>query len=121
MPSISSDRRRDSLAPGDMPHSHERPVAGDLPTTQARNTFVQSEARRRTPVFPRIGDELAGFVILLELGRGALCYFAFIWPRKSAWGRRQVAIKVSQPEGEEPRILARFAARPHRAGSLRMR
>jgi serine/threonine protein kinase/Tfp pilus assembly protein PilF len=55
---------------------------------------------------PRPGDELAGFRIVLELGRGA---FARVYLAEEVnLGRRLVAIKVSPPEGDEPQILARL-------------
>ncbi len=95
-----------SIAPAAMPHSNERSRIADVPTTQPCEPSGQSQDSRRVPDFPRIGDELAGFVILLELGRGA---FARVYlAEELSLGRRQVAIKVSQPDGEEPRILARL-------------
>jgi serine/threonine protein kinase/tetratricopeptide (TPR) repeat protein len=52
------------------------------------------------------GDEVAGFRILRELGRGA---FARVYLAEEIHlGRRLVAIKVSRPEGEEPQVLARL-------------
>ncbi|MGP0066499.1 MAG: protein kinase domain-containing protein, partial [Isosphaeraceae bacterium] len=55
---------------------------------------------------PLAGDELAGFRIIQELGRGA---FARVYlAEETHLGRRLVAIKVSRPEGEEPQILARL-------------
>jgi len=55
---------------------------------------------------PRPGDELAGFRIVLELGRGA---FAHVYLAEEVnLGRRLVAIKVSRPDGDEPQILARL-------------
>jgi serine/threonine protein kinase/tetratricopeptide (TPR) repeat protein len=66
------------------------------------------EARRSRPSgnLPKPGQELAGFRILLELGRGA---FARVYlAEEISLGRRLVAIKVSQPEGDEPQILARL-------------
>jgi eukaryotic-like serine/threonine-protein kinase len=52
------------------------------------------------------GAELAGFRIILELGRGA---FARVYLAEEInLGRRLVAVKVSRPEGDEPRILARL-------------
>ena len=55
---------------------------------------------------PPPGDELAGFRILQELGRGA---FARVYLAEEIHlGGRLVAIKVSRPEGEEPQILARL-------------
>jgi serine/threonine protein kinase/Tfp pilus assembly protein PilF len=55
---------------------------------------------------PGPGDELAGFRIIAELGRGA---FARVYLAEEInLGRRLVAIKVSRPDGEEPQILARL-------------
>jgi serine/threonine protein kinase/Tfp pilus assembly protein PilF len=55
---------------------------------------------------PRPGDELAGFRIVLELGRGA---FARVYLAEEVnLGQRLVAIKVSRPDGDEPRIMARL-------------
>jgi len=55
---------------------------------------------------PHPGDELAGFRIVLELGRGA---FARVYLAEEVnLGRRLVAIKVSRPDGDEPQILARL-------------
>jgi eukaryotic-like serine/threonine-protein kinase len=52
------------------------------------------------------GDEQAGFRIVLELGRGA---FARVYLAEEVnLGRRLVAVKVSRPDGDEPRILARL-------------
>ncbi len=58
------------------------------------------------PVFPRIGDGIGGFRLVSELGRGAFgrVYLA----EESGLGNRLVALKVSLPEGEEPRLLARL-------------
>ena len=63
--------------------------------------------RSRTQVaLPHAGDEVAGFRIIRELGRGA---FARVYLAEEIHlGGRLVAIKVSQPEGEEPQILARL-------------
>ncbi len=55
---------------------------------------------------PGEGDLLAGFRIILELGRGA---FARVYlAEEVGLGRRLVAIKVSLPDGNEPQILARL-------------
>jgi serine/threonine protein kinase/tetratricopeptide (TPR) repeat protein len=55
---------------------------------------------------PHPGDEIAGFRIILELGRGA---FARVYLAEEVnLGRRLVAIKVSRPDGDEPQILARL-------------
>ncbi len=55
---------------------------------------------------PRAGDELAGFQIIGELGRGA---FARVYlAEQTSLGHRLVALKVSKAEGDEPQILARL-------------
>jgi serine/threonine protein kinase/Tfp pilus assembly protein PilF len=60
----------------------------------------------RSGALPHPGDELAGFRILRELGRGA---FARVYLAEEInLGHRLVAIKVSRPEGAEPQILARL-------------
>ncbi len=63
--------------------------------------------RSRSPgELPQPGDELAGFRIIQELGRGA---FARVYLAEEIHlGRRLVAIKVSRPEGDEPQVLARL-------------
>ena len=57
-------------------------------------------------VFPDLGDGIGGFRLVSELGRGAFgrVYLA----EESGLGNRLVALKVSLPEGEEPRLLARL-------------
>ena len=58
------------------------------------------------PAWPRIGEELGGFRLVVELGRGA---FARVFlAEEMNLGRRLVALKVSRAEGDEPRILARL-------------
>ncbi len=60
----------------------------------------------RSSALPGVGDVLAGFRILRELGRGA---FARVFLAEELHlGGRSVAIKVSRAEGDEPRILARL-------------
>ena len=56
--------------------------------------------------FPQPGNELAGFRIIFELGRGA---FARVYlAEEISLGQRLVAIKVSRPDGNEPQALARL-------------
>jgi eukaryotic-like serine/threonine-protein kinase len=84
----------------------------------ARLRSVPTEARIQNPrgqangvidsavPFLRPGTVLAGFRILTELGRGA---FATVFLAEQAdLANRQVALKVSQPVGDEPQILARL-------------
>ncbi len=55
---------------------------------------------------PRRGDELGGFRIITELGRGA---FARVYlAEQIELGNRLVALKVSKAEGEEPQLLAQL-------------
>ncbi|MGO9468281.1 MAG: protein kinase domain-containing protein [Isosphaeraceae bacterium] len=56
--------------------------------------------------WPRPNDSVGGFHIILELGRGA---FARVFlAAELNLGQRLVAIKVSQPDGDEPQILAQL-------------
>jgi len=56
--------------------------------------------------WPGPSDSVGGFHIILELGRGA---FARVFlAAELNLGERLVAIKVSQPEGDEPQILAQL-------------
>ncbi|APW60727.1 protein kinase domain-containing protein [Paludisphaera borealis] len=60
---------------------------------------------RRAPL-PRPGDEVGGFQLVIELGRGA---FARVFLAEEVnLGRRLVALKISKAEGDEPQILARL-------------
>ena len=71
-----------------------------------RNSTYGSRRSRAPGALPHAGDEIAGFRIIRELGRGA---FARVYLAEEIHlGRRLVAIKVSRPEGEEPQILARL-------------
>jgi len=56
--------------------------------------------------FPRCGEAIGGFRLISELGRGAFgrVYLA----QESGLGNRPVALKVTRPEGDEPRLLARL-------------
>jgi serine/threonine protein kinase/tetratricopeptide (TPR) repeat protein len=55
---------------------------------------------------PRPGEEVGGFQIVGELGRGA---FARVYlAEQTSLGHRLVALKVSKAEGDEPQILARL-------------
>ena len=76
-----------------------------LKHTGGSGALVEGAARSREGVL-QPGDELAGFRIVLELGRGA---FARVYLAEEInLGRRLVAVKVSRPDGDEPRILARL-------------
>jgi len=55
---------------------------------------------------PKLGDVVAGFRLITELGRGA---FARVYlAEQIELGNRLVALKVSRPEGDEPQMLARL-------------
>ena len=56
--------------------------------------------------FPECGEGIGGFRLVSELGRGAFgrVYLA----EESGLGNRHVALKVTRPEGDEPRLLARL-------------
>jgi serine/threonine protein kinase/Tfp pilus assembly protein PilF len=56
--------------------------------------------------FPRIGEGIGDFRLVAELGRGAFgrVYLA----EEAGLGDRPVALKVTRPEGDEPRLLARL-------------
>ncbi|WP_165074521.1 serine/threonine-protein kinase [Paludisphaera rhizosphaerae] len=58
------------------------------------------------PALPRPGDEVGGFRLISELGRGAFAR-VFLAEEANLAGRR-VALKVSAAEGDEPQILARL-------------
>ena len=83
--------------------SHAADARGDNPSAVADPVV---SGPRLNGGLPHPGDELAGFRIILELGRGA---FARVYLAEEVnLGRRLVAIKVSRPDGEEPQILARL-------------
>jgi serine/threonine protein kinase/tetratricopeptide (TPR) repeat protein len=78
-----------------------------FPTTSHQHG---KEPRPAGPVpkrsWPGPSDSVGGFHIILELGRGA---FARVFlAAELNLGQRLVAIKVSQPEGDEPQILAQL-------------
>jgi eukaryotic-like serine/threonine-protein kinase len=87
----------------------------DLDSSRLRNTPDadttgprRDEARDEDlPIpFPRCGEAIGGFRLVSELGRGAFgrVYLA----EESGLGNRPVALKVTRPEGDEPRLLARL-------------
>ncbi|HZW34491.1 MAG TPA: protein kinase, partial [Isosphaeraceae bacterium] len=81
-------------------------AAGPTNRHGARARAEETGRSRGPGSLPRPGDELAGFRIIRELGRGA---FARVYLAEEVHlGRRLVAIKVSRPEGDEPQILARL-------------
>jgi serine/threonine protein kinase/tetratricopeptide (TPR) repeat protein len=69
-------------------------------------TSRAGSSRRSAVVDPRPGDQIAGFRLRTELGRGA---FARVYlAEQSDLGHRLVALKVSRAEGDEPQMLARL-------------
>jgi serine/threonine protein kinase/tetratricopeptide (TPR) repeat protein len=80
---------------------------GPSPTVPRATRPVSDLGRSRSSRdLPCVGDMLAGFRIIQELGRGA---FARVFLAEEIHlGGRLVAIKVSRAEGDEPRILARL-------------
>ena len=88
---------------------HRSTGAGEEPADSSRaggNGRSGKDGAVTRPTWPRIGDELGGFRLVVELGRGA---FARVFlAEEMNLGRRLVALKVSRAEGDEPRILARL-------------
>ena len=73
---------------------------------QGRTDGLDIKSEHHAHRLPQPGDDLAGFRIVLELGRGA---FARVYLAEEVnLGRRLVAIKVSRPDNDEPWILARL-------------
>ncbi len=96
--------RRDNTVPRD---SERRSRAPDH-SYRANRCRKLARTANRIPCEGMLqpGAELAGFRIILELGRGA---FARVYLAEEInLGRRLVAVKVSRPDGDEPRILARL-------------
>jgi serine/threonine protein kinase/Tfp pilus assembly protein PilF len=86
--------------------SNEPPKNWNASHDDSHELAHQPRRLRSKPVYPRPGDELAGFRVLFELGRGA---FAHVYlAQEISLGQRLVAIKVSQPDGNEPQALARL-------------
>ena len=84
---------------------HQRPATPSA-THEAGTRGSEDSGPRPREGLLHPGDELAGFRIILELGRGA---FARVYLAEEInLGRRLVAVKVSRPDGDEPRILARL-------------
>jgi eukaryotic-like serine/threonine-protein kinase len=92
---------RDILATVD----HGRPACPSISVEQMPGSCREGEPHPCDGIL-QPGAELAGFRIILELGRGA---FARVYlAEEISLGRRLVAVKVSRPDGDEPRILARL-------------
>lgn len=98
----SRNSSRSSIALGDPNRpTVARSLEGDLGQCSTEQSTTDDGAG-----LPGPGDEIAGFKILLELGRGA---FARVFLAEEInLGRRLVAIKISRAQGDEPRNLARL-------------
>jgi serine/threonine protein kinase/Flp pilus assembly protein TadD len=81
---------------------------GRRPSPDASTVDVAGRsAPENQPIsFPHCGEAIGGFRLVSELGRGAFgrVYLA----QESGLGNRPVALKVTRPDGDEPRILARL-------------
>jgi serine/threonine protein kinase/tetratricopeptide (TPR) repeat protein len=94
---------------------HDRPTpemlevqrtGGCASTTHRHGNDPRSADLGRERSWPGPNDVVGGFQIILELGRGA---FARVFlAAELNLGHRLVAIKLSQPEGNEPQILAQL-------------
>ncbi len=83
----------------------ERGKARQCPTTTHQQGKAPSGLVPKRS-WPGPSDSVGGFHIILELGRGA---FARVFlAAELNLGQRLVAIKLSQPEGDEPQILAQL-------------
>ena len=56
--------------------------------------------------FPECGEGIGGFRLVAELGRGA--FGRVFLAEEATLGNRPVALKITRPEGDEPRLLARL-------------
>ncbi|MDG3005669.1 protein kinase domain-containing protein [Paludisphaera mucosa] len=119
---IESDRSLESFRPTP-PAVRHRPRDGDRPSKSAsprgsdpdtcvfygRDREEGSTEAASSPArgeLPRPGDEVGGFRLIAELGRGA---FARVFlAEEASLGGRPVALKVSAAEGDEPQLLARL-------------
>jgi serine/threonine protein kinase/tetratricopeptide (TPR) repeat protein len=94
----------DSGGEGAEPGGDQAPEGDFLAEDEPRQE--QRSGRPKTGSRPQPGDEIRGFRLVMELGRGA---FARVYLAEEInLGNRPVALKVSRAEGEEPRLLARL-------------
>ncbi|MFO0892724.1 MAG: protein kinase [Isosphaeraceae bacterium] len=100
-----------ALHPPEPPEDHsESPPGADRGEDGPSPSGNRARGAGQLGRLPRIGEEVKGFLLRLELGRGA---FARVFLAEEInLGHRLVALKVSQVEGEEPKILARLQ-HPH--------
>ena len=89
------------VAPSPVPGS----AASGVEEPSATRTTASPNATGRSRS-PNCGEEIGGFRLVSELGRGA---FGRVYLAEEArLGNRPVALKVTRPEGDEPRLLARL-------------
>ncbi len=80
--------------------------SADHPAAAIPERKTAATRRTKQPPTPRIGQVIAGFRIVAELGRGA---FARVYlAEQESLSNRRVALKVSEALGDEPRTLARL-------------
>ncbi len=94
------------IAPGEIHSQAGYPFS---PRGIGESTGSQSFSEETEPPpipFPNCGESIGGFRLVSELGRGAFgrVYLA----EEAGLGNRPVALKVTRPEGDEPRLLARL-------------
>jgi serine/threonine protein kinase/Flp pilus assembly protein TadD len=89
--------------------SASRHSASNADTTQAgrrRRRLLASGSTNSEPKLPAIGEELFGFRLRHELGRGA--YAKVYLAHQADLAGRPVVLKVSDLEGDEPQTLAQL-------------
>ena len=78
----------------------------DAPTKRKDANRHRKQQADDAANLPRVGDLVGGFLLKVELGRGA---FARVFlAEEVSLGHRPVALKISRAEGDEPKILARL-------------
>lgn len=78
----------------------------DRPAAAIPERKPAARRQKNQPPTPRIGQMIAGFRIVAELGRGA---FARVYlAEQESLSNRRVALKISEALGDEPRTLARL-------------
>jgi len=100
--------RGPAAGPGDATAPQTRGGGALAPTITRAGPAVPTglEEPDRPAAFPEPGDEIAGFRLLSDLGRGA---FARVYlAEQAALANRPVALKVSRAFGDEYRALARL-------------
>ncbi len=78
----------------------------DAPTKRKDANRYRKQQADEAANLPRVGDLVGGFLLKVELGRGA---FARVFlAEEVSLGHRPVALKISPAEGDEPKVLARL-------------